>query len=341
MEKAMNAWKNFSLKWKQIIIYLMIGMVPLSVVMMVNSMSFKEMRNWNASNLQGIAENIADKIDRNLFERYGDVQAFGLNTILQNEEYWYQPESPIVMVMNSYVDTYDIYYLTLLVDLEGNVIAVNSVDQSNESISTEDFYGRNYSNSQWFQDVIQQNYYTSQEGNIGGFASISGTVIDSLHVDKDVKKAYPGDEGLTLGFAAPVYDATDTVVAIWYNYAKFSLVEDIVVAAYQKLKQVGLSDIELTLLNGAGQVILDFDPAYGRGSEKGVQQDMNVLFKLNLAEKGVSAAVKSAKNKESGFEYATAIGIFGPSGAIVVMTGRLLKMWDVATQIIMKDQNNG
>ena len=29
--------------------------------------------------LQGVAENIADKIDRSLFERYGDVQGFGFN----------------------------------------------------------------------------------------------------------------------------------------------------------------------------------------------------------------------------------------------------------------------
>lgn len=107
----MNVWKNMSLKWKQIIMYLMIGMIPLGVVMTINSMSFKEIRNMNASNLQGVAENIADKIDRNLFERYGDVQAFGLNTILRNREGWYKADSPIVTAMNSYVDTLTIFIL--------------------------------------------------------------------------------------------------------------------------------------------------------------------------------------------------------------------------------------
>ncbi len=301
----MNIWKNLSLKWKQIILYLMIGMVPLAVVMMVNSMSFKEIRSLNASNLQKVATNIADKIDRNLFERYGDVQAFGLNSILQNREHWYKEQSPIVSAMNSYVDTYDIYYLTLLVDLEGNVIAVNTKDQDGKGISTGNLLSRNYSQAPWFQDVMQKKFYTSQAGNIGGDSTFTGTVITPLHVDQDAKSAYPGDDGLTLNFAAPVYDAAGQVIAVWNNYAKFSLVEDIVVAAYQKLKQGGLSNIELTLLNSDGQVILDFDPAYNRGSENGVQRDFNVLLKLNLAEKGVSAAVKSAKNKESGFEYAT------------------------------------
>jgi methyl-accepting chemotaxis protein len=301
----MSVWKNLSLKWKQIILYLMIGMVPLGVVMFVNSVSFKEIRNMNASNLQTVAENIADKIDRNLFERYGDVQAFGLNAALQNKEQWYKPDSPIVTAMNSYVDTYDIYYLTLLVDLEGNVIAVNTKDQDGKGISTGSLLTRNYSKDQWFQDVVQKKFYTSQAGNVGGDSSFTGTVITPLHVNQDVKSAYPGDEGLTLNFAAPVYDPDGNVIAIWNNFAKFSLVEDIVLAAYHKLKKGGLSNIELTLLNSSGQVILDFDPAYGRGSENEVVRDMNVLFKLNLAEKGVVAAVKVTNNKETGFEYAT------------------------------------
>ncbi|MDA0691946.1 MAG: methyl-accepting chemotaxis protein [Nitrospinae bacterium] len=301
----MKFWTNMSLKWKQIILYLLIGMLPLGVVMVINNISFKEIRNLNASNLQGIAENIADKIDRNLFERYGDVQAFGLNAVLQNREHWYKADSPIVTAMNSYVDTYDIYSLTLLVDLEGNVIAVNSKDQDGKGISTGNLLGRNFGQAQWFQDVIQKKFYTSQAGNVGGDSSFTGTVITPVHVDQDVKGAYPGDEGLTLNFSAPVYDADGKVIAVWNNYAKYSLVEDIVVSAYQKLKQSGLANVELTLLNGAGQVILDFDPAYGNGSENGVKRDLNVLFKLNLAEKGVSAAVKAASNKESGFEYAT------------------------------------
>lgn len=35
----MNVWANMSLKWKQIILYLMIGMVPLGVVMVMNNIS--------------------------------------------------------------------------------------------------------------------------------------------------------------------------------------------------------------------------------------------------------------------------------------------------------------
>lgn len=90
MEKLLNFFnfgRNISLKWKQVVSYLFAGMVPLAIVMMISSNSFDEIRTMNASNLQTDAQNLADKIDRNLFERYGDVQAFGLNKVLQNREH--------------------------------------------------------------------------------------------------------------------------------------------------------------------------------------------------------------------------------------------------------------
>ena len=300
----MNVWKNMSLKWKQIILYLMIGMVPLGAVMVMNNISFKEIRDINAGGLQSVAENIADKIDRNLFERYGDVQAFGLNSILQNREHWFKAQSPIVNAMNSYVDTYDIYFLTLLVDLDGNLIAVNSKDQDGKPIASESLYAKNYKSVPWFQDVMQKKFYTGQSGNVGGDSAFTGTVITPLHADAEVKQAYPGSDGLALGFAAPVYDAAGNVIAVWNNYAKFSLVEEVFMAAYAKMKTQGRANIELTLLDEKGAVIIDFDPAEGKGSENGVKRDFEVISKVNLAEKGVSAAVKAAKDKQSGFEYA-------------------------------------
>ncbi len=298
-------WRNLSLKWKQVILYLISGLAPLLVVMLVINFSFKEVKNINAGNIQSIAEGIGDKIDRNLFERYGDVQAFGLNTVVRNREHWYQPGSPIVSAMNNYVKTYGIYYLTLLADLDGKIIAINSKDQKGNGISTEGLYQKNFNDAEWFQNVLQKKFYTSQQGNVGGSSDFTGTAIVPLHINEEVKQAYPGDTGLTLGFASPVYDASGNVMAVWHNYARFSLVEDIFVREYQRLKNKGFENVEMTLLDDKGAVIVDYDPAFGNGSDSKVKRDLNVLFKLNLAEKGVSAAVAAAKEKKSGFEYAT------------------------------------
>jgi len=301
----MSFWKNLSVKYKQIILFLLIGLVPLGAVMVLNNISFEKIKNINAQTLEGVASNIADKIDRNLFERYGDVQAFGLNSVLQNRENWYKPGGGIETAMNHYVDTYDIYYLTLLVDLEGNVISVNSKDKDAKPISTGDFYGRNYSGSQWFKDVVNKKFYTSQQGNIGGNASLTGTAIVPLHVNKEVKNVYQGDDGLTLGFVAPVYDVEGKVIAIWNNYAKFSLVEELFVNTYSEFKAKGLGDTEMTLLDGKGNVIVDYDPSNGKGDDANVAHDFNVLMKLNLVKKGISVAVNSVQEKQTGFQYVT------------------------------------
>jgi methyl-accepting chemotaxis protein len=184
------------------------------------------------------------------------------------------------------------------------VIAVNSKDHIGNTISTENMYSKNYKNAQWFQDVLQKKFYTSQKGNIGGSGDFTGTVITPLHINGEVKNIYPGDDGLTLGFAAPVYNSEGKIVAVWQNYARFSFVEDIFIAEYKLVKSKGSGNAELTLLDGEGTVIIDYDPAFGRGTETNMHRDFNVLFKLNLAEKGVSAAVKAAREKKSGFEYA-------------------------------------
>ncbi|QDU77444.1 Methyl-accepting chemotaxis protein PctC [Bremerella volcania] len=272
---------------------LVFGILPLLAVGAVMWQSANKAIEVAARDYRTTAENIADTIDRNLFERYGDVQAFGLNEVIQNRDSWYKQgtDNPIVTAMDKYVDTYDIYYLTMLVDLDGKLIAVNSRDHDGVAVDTGDLYQKNFSDKSWFQDVLTKNFYEDETG------ACSGTVVEHLYVDDKVKKCY-GNEGYALGFSAPVYDADGNVIAVWKNVAKFSLVEEIIWDAYSKLKQRGLATAEITLLDDRGNVIVDCDPV-SRGTEE-IVRDTNVIGKLNLAEKQVSAA-QSVVAGESGF----------------------------------------
>jgi len=264
---------------------LVFGIVPLLAVGAVMWQSANNAVEVAARDYRTTAENIADTIDRNLFERYGDVQAFGLNGVIQDRDEWYKQdhENSIVNVMDKYVDTYDIYYLTMLVDLDGKLIAVNSRDHNGVAIDTGDLYQKNFSDKSWFQDVLAQKFYEDEE------RACTGTVVEHLYVDDKVKKCY-GNEGYALGFAAPVYDADGNVIAVWKNVAKFSLVEEIVWDTYKKLKQRGMGTAEITLLDDRGNVIVDCDPS-SRGTEE-IVRDTSVIGKLNLAEKEVPAAQK-------------------------------------------------
>ena len=260
-----------------------VAVVPLIVLSIVMWRSAERMADSSAAEYNAAAISIADRIDRNLFERYGDVQAFGLNGVVADKELWYQAgeDNAIVQAMNSYVDTYDIYYLTLLVDLNGKLISVNTRDDSGNPVSTQSLYEKNFASETWFKDAVAGRFYESEDG------SFTGTVVEHLHVDPSVEEIY-GDEGLSLGFTAPVKDTDGNVIAIWKNVAKFGLVEEIILSSYQELADRGLASAEITLLDDNGNVIVDCDPTLT--GETTIKRDMSVIGKFNLSTKGVQAA---------------------------------------------------
>ena len=119
---------SLSLKTKLVAAFVVVGLVPAIVLEMNAYVMSKSAEEAIAHKTEAAAIEIADKVDRNLFERYGDVQAFGFNTAVLDPNSWYKftpEESPIVQAMNNYVVAYGMYYLTLLVDLQGRVVAVN------------------------------------------------------------------------------------------------------------------------------------------------------------------------------------------------------------------------
>jgi methyl-accepting chemotaxis protein len=279
----MRILSNLSLRMRITLACLALALIPLTLLTLITWRAADTQANNTAKQYGGIARDIADKIDRNLFERYGDVQAFGLNTVVRDKAAWGKPasENPIVTAMNQLVELYDVYYLTLLVDTDGKVIAVNSRDSEGKPINTEALYARNYADARWFKDALAGKFYESKD------KSFTGTVVEDVYVDDTVHDIY-GDEGLAIGFAAPVRDESGKVIAVWKNVAKFGVVEEIIYSYYHTLKEQDLGSAELTLLDGDGRIIVDCDPTT-RGTDE-ITRDMSVVSKMNLAEKGVEAA---------------------------------------------------
>ena len=297
-------FRNMGLTKKLAGFFLAFGVIPMVLIGVIAYQAMSHIEEGEAIRFQNMAENIADKIDRNLFERYGDVQAFGLNRALLNRAAWYkvgEDANEIVRAMNQYVDMYDIYSLTILVDLKGKVIAVNSRGPDVKAINSASLYQKNYRNAPWFQALAAKQFTTHMPFTAPGNDVSTGTFIEDVSIDGDVKTAYPGDSGLTLGFSAPVYD-NGRVVAYWSNRTKFSLVERIFQEAYIGLEKGGYATGELTLLDNKGRVLVDYDP--GRTGTKEIVHDFNVLLRLNLAEKGVVAAQEAIAGKTG---YSTAL----------------------------------
>jgi hypothetical protein len=172
--------------------------------------------------------------------------------------------------------------------------AVNTSDSDGKAIDASKLYARDFSSESWFQDAMAGKFLESKD------KKCTGTVVEDLYVDESVRQIY-GDEGLALGFSAPVRNAQGEIIAVWKNVAKFRLVEDIVYDCYRGLKERGLGSAELTLLDAKGNVIVDCDPTI-RGTED-VTRDLAVIGKFNLADKGVEAAQRVVAGEAGSILY--------------------------------------
>jgi methyl-accepting chemotaxis protein len=297
MTSEKHAFIHWGITAKLTTLFVLFGFIPMAIVGLIAYNASLTIEGSVGTRFQSVAEGIADKIDRNLFERYGDVQAFGMNQVLDQKASWYRTDiegNPIRQIMDQYVDTYDIYYLTILVDLEGRVIAVNSKDADGKSIESQDVYKKNYRETSWFRALKAQQFTTSMAFSTSGNTAATGTYIEDLHVDPDVKAAYPGDDGLTLGFSAPVY-RDGKIVAYWTNRTKFSLVEDILRTTQQEMKSAGFINSEVILLDKDGKTLADYDPS-NAGSDQ-IRHDFAVLMTDNLAARGLTAAQGAVAGK--------------------------------------------
>jgi methyl-accepting chemotaxis protein len=295
-----HAFGHWGITAKLTTLFVLFGLVPMGVVGLIAHNASLTIEGSVGTRFQAMAEGVADKIDRNLFERYGDVQAFGFNQVLDQKAAWYRADAednPIREVINQYVDTYDLYSLSLLVDLDGRVIAVNSKDADGKPIQSRDLYKKNYGETAWFRALKAQQFTTTMPFSAPGNTVATGTYIEDVHVDPDVKASYPGDEGLTLGFSAPVY-RDGKVVAYWTNRAKFSLVEDMLRVTQTVMKNAGFPNSAVLLLDKDGKILADYEPA-AAGTEQ-FRHDLTTLMTTNLADRG-SLAAKGAIAGKTGF----------------------------------------
>ena len=159
----MPALRNLSLTTKVILLCLAFSIIPMMVFGVIGNSALDEAVNEASRIAEYEAVSLADKIDRNLFERYGDVQAFGLNRVITDrKDQWYQPSgSSIASAMNDYVRTYVIYSLMILCDTQGRVIAASNADASGSPVNTDFLYNENFAQTDWFQACVNGNFTSS------------------------------------------------------------------------------------------------------------------------------------------------------------------------------------
>jgi methyl-accepting chemotaxis protein len=145
-----------------------------------------------SANLASLSVSVSDKVDRFLFERYGDVQVVASNLVLVKDD----PASRN-NVLKQVADTYKVYPYITFVGTDGKVIAANDVTT----------VGRDFSGTSWFKAVTINNSQVQVEG--------------------PVLTTETGNRRVML-FSAPVFDANRSFQGVANLRMDFSVVEKII-----------------------------------------------------------------------------------------------------------------
>jgi methyl-accepting chemotaxis protein len=220
-----------------------------------------------AEALRSQAHHLIDKIDRNLFERYGDVQAFAFHPDALGT-----PDR-VTAAADFFVRCYGIYDLMIVADLDGTVIATNAVGFDGKPIDGKRLLGRSVRGEPWFEAAVS--------GRVGAGQTYTADLAEDPWVAETC-----GGRGLALNFSAPVFDADGKVVRVWSNRASF---RRIVAAMFEEtakgLEEFGIDDAALQLIAADGTLLYDADESR--------------ILDANLATAGFEAA-KRAIARESG-----------------------------------------
>ena len=251
---------NFnSIRQKLVVAFAALALVPLLIVgalAYLRSSDNLEARAGEQMFLQ--AQAAVDAIDRNLFERYGDVQAFAGNPDARGNR------EQAAAAADFFTTNYGIYDLMLIVDREGRVVAANTVNHEGEPLDTSALIGQSVKGAEWFEQCVNGTIQPAQ------------TYYSDLAEDPLVAKLL-GTRGLALNFSAPVYDTNGKVVRVWSNRASWNrIAQDIMRERVATLKSRGVTAVEYQILNKDGVVIDDYDP--------------KAILDFNLVEAGLDAA---------------------------------------------------
>jgi methyl-accepting chemotaxis protein len=247
-----NKIKNASLAVK------IIGL-SLSVLVFMGAISFYSINNLAYEykhqvndQFETYAVDLGEKITAQLYERYGDVQAFAKNDVMYSMNW-----SKIQARLDEYVPLYGIYDLIVVLDTRGNLISVNSKDVAGVPVNSKELEKFKFSEESWFKAALEGRFTEDKKNNY------SGTFIEDFIDDPLMKTAF-GENRFTTSFTAPIKDAKGQVIGVVSNRAGKRWFEAELVQTYEKLHKMGFSNLELTVVNNSGKMISFVDDEAGK-----------------------------------------------------------------------------
>ncbi len=245
--------------------------------------------------LSSAARSVQDKVDRCLFERYGDVQAFALNRTV-HRDLTKVPDTDkmgLIGLLNDYAKSYGCYDLSVILDNAGNVVLVNSISPSGDPLPNAHLLiGQSLADTEGYRRAVAGKFTTDTSAG-----ALTGSVVSQPEKSPIIAKVY-GDKAptWTMTFTAPIRDSqTGEIRGYWQNYFDCDMIEKIALSEYPEQKKQGLVSTEIQIVDAKGNLIVDADPSE-TGDQKLRYAD---TMKYNFNDAGEDIGIAAKKTADS------------------------------------------
>jgi methyl-accepting chemotaxis protein len=233
------------------------------------------------------AVKLGKSVTAQLYERYGDAQAFAVNRSIASLN-----KEMMVADLDHYVKLYGIYDLILVVDKNGKLVANNTLDPKGKAVNEEKIKSLDYSKMPWFESALSGHF--TEDKNTG----YSGTYVEDFEKLNIFEQAF-GEKKFGSIFSAQIKDSRGEVVGVLANFAGSRWFESEVSDFHQQIVEENLLHSEILIFNKDGKLISHSD-VESETKKTSFESDDKIILNssLNDYHPGLSEILKTT---QSGF----------------------------------------
>ncbi|MFN7919541.1 MAG: methyl-accepting chemotaxis protein [Bryobacteraceae bacterium] len=284
--------------------FIAVGLAPVAVMSFLGWQQNRSAYEESGHQMAATASALADKIDRNFFERYGDVQAFAFHPAARSAD-----RAAAQRAMDFFMTAYGMYDVMIIADLSGRIVAANTVDHEGKPAKWTSPVGANVKGEEWFEQCVSGKIQPGQ------------TWVGDVSADPLASRATGAPGTLAYNFSAPIFDGK-RIVGVWSNRASWNRIPVPVVTEYAEQSRKSAPSTQVLLVAKSGLTLLA-TPTPGGGIES---------LKTNLADKGWSLAKPIAQgltgfstesqetDRLAGYAVSKGFGAYQSNGMAVVVT---------------------
>ncbi|HEV7241583.1 MAG TPA: methyl-accepting chemotaxis protein [Thermoanaerobaculia bacterium] len=229
------AWRH-SLRGRLIVVLLAVGLIPLAIAVFIAFRTHERtFVDHSGAALIEVSYNFTEIVDRMMFERWGDAQAFPHTVLVQSME-----AEPLRGRLTELVEIYNPNYALIAVaDPSGNIVAASRGSE----VHGERIEGTNVSGESWFRKAI------------GGQIAAKQPLFEDVHQDSLLRNAV-GDEGRAwaVTFTAPI-ERDGRIVGVLHLVCNWAAVQQLAEDAVAYERKTGAPSTRLLLLNREGAIV--------------------------------------------------------------------------------------